>query len=224
MPRLPVFQREEQQSPESQIRSTQATLSSFPAAADSQSACGHRESSKEQEGKKEGVDTVDHSSSSSQENSQRDNKKMMARLMEDSAEEDEDDEYDQVCMNPGASKLDVEGAQGRMPQSLYDHLELRSNSGTPRLSPVPSPSPENLSRSNTPRPPASWPSKSLHQALKSCHSLYHLQNAAASRQRFLPRTDRPSLRLRALPGSHWHTSAKSRWSDTPTTTSTLRLH
>ena len=154
VPRLPAFQREEQQSPESQIRSTQATLSSFPAAVDSQSASGHRESSKEQEWKKEGVDTVDHSSSSSQENSQQENKKM-ARLMEDSAEEDEDnDEYDQVCMNPGASKLDVEGSQGRMPQTLYDHLELRSNSGTPRFSPVPSPSPENLSRSNTPRPPA----------------------------------------------------------------------
>ena len=128
-----------------------ATLSNFPAAPDSPSA--HCASSKQQDRKrfKEGTDMVDYAPEPSQQEKQK-----MARLAEHSDEDDDDD--DRVLVNPTravASKLDITGTQTKMPTPQYDHLELvRSASGTctPRFSPIPSPSPENLSRGNTPRP------------------------------------------------------------------------
>ena len=53
---------------------------------------------------------------------------------------------------PVNGTLHEEAPQPRAPVSHYDRLEPRSTPGTPRFSPVPSASPESLSRDSTPRP------------------------------------------------------------------------
>ena len=90
----------------------------------------------------------------------------MGRLAEHSDEEEEDeDDDDKVLVNPclTAGRSDVTGNPTKTqqppllppptPTPCYDHLELvRTNSGSQTTRFSSSPSPENLSRSNTPRP------------------------------------------------------------------------
>ena len=81
-------------------------------------------------------------------------------------EQSEDEEDDEKVPSQVNLTNDVIGMQSTSTAPRYDHLELvRTNSGTTRFSP--SPSPENLSRSNTPHPSAVYDQLALKEPSSS---------------------------------------------------------
>ena len=149
VPRLPAHQgRGEGESREERRRRIHATLSSFQSLAGSM---GNGWSSG-------GGGVANRQGTTQQLSEETPESTKSSPTAKTSDKEKHDDDEDRVMVNPGGYAQIESGrtvAVSSAAAPRYDHLELvRTSSGSQstRFSPVPSPSPENLSRSNTPRP------------------------------------------------------------------------